>query len=79
MSFYRMAVQRPPSIGASDSAPFVSRQQGTQQQEMRAAAPHCNTLCKAPIAHADATQKMRDHLEVLVCSRQLGAHSGNRQ
>jgi hypothetical protein len=44
MSFYRMAVQRPPSIGASDNAPFVSRPQGSPQHELRA--QHCDaTRC----------------------------------
>jgi len=44
MSFYRMAVPRPPSIGASENAPFVSRPQGSQQHELRA--QHCDaTRC----------------------------------
>jgi hypothetical protein len=45
--------QRPPSIGASENAPLVSRPQGSYE----GAALRCNTLCKAPIARADATQK----------------------
>jgi hypothetical protein len=44
MSFYRIAVPRPPSIGARENAPFVSRSQGSQQHEMRAL--HCDaTRC----------------------------------
>jgi len=39
-----MAAQRPPSIGASENAPFVSRRQGPYDHEMRA--QHCDaTRC----------------------------------
>src|SRR5450631_3639960 len=71
-----MAAQRPPSIGASENAPFVSRPQGPYDHKMRA--QHCDVTRYAK-HQSHEFEGLRDESAHLgACSTNYLAHLGRK-